>query len=462
MDKRFLTFFAVGITLGFGVLVTSRQDTGTGTVVHLPMEEAGRICLQPDRADRIRPQVLRHYTTAAPANAHPILTWSRIDGAVMYTLQILEKHEDPEGGVYYERIMPLQTAYTNAYELALPADFSEREFYWRVRGADLEGRPVSSYSEPEETPVDLFGPFLEKPQPLSFYNSGNGTVLLYPVYDWIAVPAAVEYEVEILDEAPENPNGIEPSVHRVDAYYPRVAEQYDQRPRFGPKPFYWRVRALDKDGNPLGVYSDAVPFVTDPGAHYVVATLGDSISHGGGSVSYSPTDWEFSYQHYLNFPTLNVSESGDTSAMTVARFDRDVLPFAPQYVLIMMGSNSLRGGVAAETVIADMEAVKAKCLDNGIRPVFLTLPPFNPANIDKAFQQPTVSDWQYQVDKVNDYIRGQVHIDITPGLADEEGVLRGDLAVDGLHLDPPGKKLIAQAINRQWPEILALPAEAWQ
>ena len=113
----------------------------------------------------------------------------------------------------------------------------------------------------------------------------------------------------------------------------------------------------------------------------VVAIFGDSISHGGGSISYSPTDWDFSYASYLMFPTINLAQSGDTSAMGVERFDRDVLPFKPSYVIILIGSNSLRAGVPAGEVISDLQTLKEKCLSHGIKPVFLTIPPLNPENI---------------------------------------------------------------------------------
>ena len=178
-------------------------------------------------------------------------------------------------------------------------------------------------------------------------------------------------------------------------------------------------------------------------------------------MSYSPADWEFSYGHYLAFPTVNLSFSGDTSRTAVERFDKDVAPFRPPYLLILMGTNSLRAGVEPAEVIADMEQVKAKCLSYGIRPVFLTLPPLNPDNIRAAFGQDTVRSWREAIAAVNSYVKTQVHVDITPGMADERGELREDLAVDGLHLDPPGKRLMAEAINAAWPDITAHPEEAW-
>ena len=40
--------------------------------------------------------------------------------------------------------------------------------------------------------------------------------------------------------------------------------------------------------------------------------------------------------------------------------------------------------------------------------------------------------------------------------------LKTELALDGLHLDPPGKKMMAAAINNAWASITALPDSAWE
>ena len=459
----------MALTLGVGILAGARQSTDSHGV-DVALEEA-RQHATTDGDDvpalREKPQVTLHYPATDPADAHPILRWSRVDGAVMYDVQILKKEEEKDAdgkpSTSYEPFMDDQKAYTTGLELDLPDTFLGQVFYWRVRGLDLKGRPVSEFSDVEEVHVDIFQPFTEKPTPLSFFNQGPGQTLLYPVYDWIAVPGAAKYEVEILNDLPEDPNGTAPSIHRIDSYTPQYAQQYDQKARMGDKPFYWRVLALDGAGSPIGGYSDALPFELDPAAEQgVVAIFGDSISHGGGSISYSPTDWDFSYASYLMFPTINLAQSGDTSAMGVERFDRDVLPFKPSYVIILIGSNSLRAGVPAGEVIADLRTLKKKCLSHGIKPVFLTIPPLNPKNIKAAFDQDTADDWRSAIAEVNDYIGTQVHIDITPGMADSHGELKTELALDGLHLDPPGKKMMAAAINNAWASITELPDSAWE
>jgi len=109
-----------------------------------------------------------------------------------------------------------------------------------------------------------------------------------------------------------------------------------------------------------------------------------------------------------------------------------------------------------------LQTLKKKCLSHGIKPVFLTIPPLNPKNIKAAFDQDTADDWRSAIAEVNDYIDTQVHIDITPGMADSHGELKTELALDGLHLDPPGKKMMAAAINNAWASITELPDSAWE
>lgn len=387
----------------------------------------------------------------------PVLTWPKVEGAVAYELE-LWAGPPPEGreqGPDPDCFFATRHIYVNGFNADLTPFFELDSFYWRVRGLDYDGNPLSPFPKAEKLYVDRQREVVLKPVPTSVFNQGNGTTLLYPVYAWIPVAGAARYEVEILAAPPENPNGTAPSVHRIDAGLTAGFDYYDVKPRVSDKPFYWRVRGLDAGGNPVGVYSDAGQFGANPSLPVAVATYGDSITHGGGGVSYSPADCEYSYQHYLDFPSINLGRSGDTSAKMVERFERDVLPFHPQYLLILGGTNSLRGGTPAASVIADLQALKEKCLAHGIRPVFLTLPPINPDNIMKVFEEPSAPGWQEQLRLVNAFIRTQVHIDAARGLESADGILPARLAVDGLHPDIAGKKLIAAAVNANWSRITA-------
>lgn len=402
-----------------------------------------------------KPVATVHFSRQAPASAQPVLTWTKVAGAVAYELELLAKppaspdKRAPDEACFFST----RHIYVSGYNADLSPYLELGSFYWRVRGLDLDGNPVSLFSDAEMVYIDRQRPVVAKPLPTSVFNQSNGATLLYPVYAWIPVAGAAKYEVEILDEPPENPNGVAPSRHRVGSAVAAGFDYYDESPRLSDRPFYWRVRGLDEGGRPVGVYSDAGKFSVKPDGRVAVATYGDSITHGGGSVSYSPADWEYSYQYYLDFPSVNLGRSGDTSEAMVERFERDVLPFHPQYLIILGGTNSLRGGTPAESVIADLQALKEKCLANDIRPVFLTLPPINPANIEKAFDEPTAPDWQRQMRLVNAYIRTQVHIDVARAMEYAGGILPTRLAIDGLHLDVEGKRIMAAAVNANWARI---------
>ena len=392
-----------------------------------------------------------------------MLTWSKVEGAVAYELELLtkppENPDNPESSPTC--FFSTNAIYVNGFNADLSEYFNGESFYWRVRGLDVDGNPIGPFSDAEKVYIDWQQDVIQKPVPTSIFNQSAGATLLYPVYAWIPITGAEKYEVEILDDLPENPNGADPSIHRIDSAIAIGFDYYDKNPRISEKPFYWRVRGLDHNGNPVGVYSDAGRFSVNPNMHVAVATYGDSITHGGGSISYSPADWEYSYQHYLDFPSINLGKSGDTSRTMVERFEQDVLPFKPQYLIILAGTNSLRGGEEAVNVIEDLKVLKEKCLANNIQPVFLTLPPINPDNIKKVFDESTVPDWREQMQFVNDFIRTQVHIDIADEMEYTNGILPSELAVDGLHLDIEGKKKIAATVNANWVRITGLPWQSW-
>lgn len=382
-----------------------------------------------------------------PANQYPVLTWKLLPEAVAYELELYTDKPTATAKPF----LTTKRIYIHGCIPALPNNFTGSSFWWRVRALDYYSQPISDFCTPQQVYLQSQPEALLRPQPMTKFNNGNGTVLLYPVYLWMPIPGVNKYEVEILDAPPENPDDNAPSMHRIDAFTDTGFDAYDSKPRFSSKPLYWRVRGLGKDGKAVGVYSKAQQFLTDPAANYNVATLGDSICHGGGSFSYAPSEWEFSFQHYLTFPTLNLGRSGDTAATTLERFDTDVLPFHPKYLLIMTGTNSLRSvSHSAEAVIEQFKSLEHKCDEHGIIPVFITLPPINPANIKKAFTEDTDKLWQIKFAKVNDYLRTRRHIDAAARFKNPNSTLPTEMALDGLHVDVPGKKLIAAAINEEF------------
>lgn len=385
------------------------------------------------------PLITSQFTPQQPASLTPMLRWRKILGVVYYLVDVVL----PDG----TRMGPFKS-YVAGVNLKFPAG-TKGNVKVTVKGYTLNDAVVTAPG----TSTIYVAPGTKtalSPYPLTKFNTGNGTTLLYPVYNWIPVAGAKTYQVEILNTDKVSPLKEASEDQVLEKAISTGFDWYDDESHTAPYTMFWRVRALAEDGKPLGQFCAPQPMTVDPDQDYEVGTLGDSISHGGGDLSYSPSDWEYSYQYYLTFDSINLSESGDTSEATLDRFDKDVLPFSPKYLFILTGSNSIRGWVSGESVISDLQDLKDKCEDNDITPIFITLPPVNPANINRAFGEPTAENWKVELKKVNDWIRSQEnHVDLSLYFP-EDKELPTKYALDGLHLNFRGKRLMARAINNFW------------
>lgn len=409
----------------------------------------------PDFSDPIRPVPIFHYTTDSPASAMPYLVWHNVPRAVCYELEILSAPPEKEYGTSlstHHHLYSTQQIYTNGWQADLKAFLNQPHLYWRVRALNLHKEPIGEFSQAEPLLVDASLPMPNKPLLNDFDLMPGFQQPLYPVYRWIPMHDIKRYEVELMTSPPPEANNTQPAPQRV---WNKMANDsfscYDEYARPYAGEYYWRVRAIDAQGKTIGTYSDTAEFkVEDHATRALAGAFGDSITHGGGAVSYSPASLEYSYTTYLDFPTINLGRSGDTSHTTMLRFEADVLPYQPLNLFILTGSNSLRAdNISAEDIIADLSSIAQKCDRNNIRPIFLTLMPINPSNIYTAFQTETDPDWQQKMEEVNAYIRRQpYYIDLEPYFYDaSKSVMPTEFATDGPHPDIYGKMLMAEIIN---------------
>ncbi len=166
---------------------------------------------------------------------------------------------------------------------------------------------------------------------------------------------------------------------------------------------------------------------------------------------------EYSWLTYLDFPSLNLSQSGNVTGDLVTRFDADVVPFHPKYLLVMCGTNDLRSeDFTVKQAIMNTKLLIEKCMQNDVKPIFLTLPPINPGNIERAFDEPTDPAWQKKFLEFNEFLRTVPHIDVARSFAaysaGDDNELPEWLGLDGLHEDVLGKRLIAARVNADWEE----------
>ena len=411
----------------------------------------------PNFHDPVKPVPIFRYTKDKPASVIPYLVWHSVPDGVVYELEILSGQPDEENGTKISRqnhVFSTQQVFTNGIQFDMRPYYKKYpRLYWRVRAMNLRKEPLGVFSDTQEIVVDDSVAIPDKPLLNTFDRMPNFKMPIYPVYLWIPMYGAESYEVELLTHPPAEENGTTPTEDA--AWRMKVNSSftcYDEYARPYAGTYYWRVRGLDANGKMVGQYSDTASFEMDQSIQRCrVAIFGDSITHGGGAVSFSPASLEYSYLTYLDFPAVNLGKSGDTSRTTLERFESDVLPIRPMNLIIMTGSNSLRAAyIPAEAIIADLQTIGQKCEKNGIRPIFMTLPPLNPDNILLAFQTPTDPGWHAKMTAINEFIRKQRYfIDLEPYFyAKDKKILDPKWANDGLHQDVYGKMLIGEIINQ--------------
>lgn len=403
----------------------------------------------------IRPVPITKYPADKPASLKPFLIWHSIPDGVLYELELLSGPPDTENTQSFSTTNHLygtRQVFTNGLQIDLTPYSNLPVVYWRVRALNLRHEPLGVYSTAEPIYMDAHKAVPNKPILNKFDRMPDFSQPIYPVFTWIPMLGAERYEVELLTKPPTQENNTDPT---PDRYWAKTVANsfscYDEYARYYAGTYYWRVRGLDANGNTVGVYSDTDCFqvpnhITRP----LVAAFGDSITHGGGAVSFSPASLEYSYTTYMDEPCINLGRSGDTSTTTLARFDRDVLPLRPKNLLIMTGSNSLRAThITGQMVINDLKQIVKKCQDNDIRPILMTLPPINPDNIMLAFHTPTDPNWRNKLEEINRYIRQQeYYIDLEPYFYDStHTIMAPEWANDGLHADIRGKMVIGEVIN---------------
>ena len=261
---------------------------------------------------------------------------------------------------------------------------------------------------------------------------------LYPTYSWEPLPLTQFYQVQVVNVSK---NKIVRELFNTEGLN-RVT---DWTPFTEPGDYYWQVRVVDRKHKPLSDWSQKKFFTVTAPVKFAV--LGDSISHGGAA--YIPAgQLSCQWQTYCNVPIKNLARSGDTSKQMLDRFDKDVLPFKPQVLLIMAGVNDIRTGLTADTVIKNLEALRDKCLTNDITPVFCTLTSMNPDIMNRRGIPLTDSDWREVREQINFWIKTTPYfIDAAAGLTDEFGYLRAELTPDGLHPALRGKKIMGETIG---------------
>jgi lysophospholipase L1-like esterase len=184
--------------------------------------------------------------------------------------------------------------------------------------------------------------------------------------------------------------------------------------------------------------ANAALLSTEPAPGRVVF-MGDSITDGWHLAEYFPDK-----------PYVNRGISGQTTAQMLIRFRPDVVNLKPKVVVILAGTNDIAGNTGPMTVeqIEDNYASMAEIAKaNNIRVVFASIVPINnyteravPFFLNRSPEKIlALNKWVKAYCEAN----GHVYLDYFTPMKDEKGLLRKDLAEDGLHPNKAGYKIMA-------------------
>jgi lysophospholipase L1-like esterase len=205
----------------------------------------------------------------------------------------------------------------------------------------------------------------------------------------------------------------------------------------------WRASRASmymNDFGELNRYRDANAALPPPapGENRVVF-LGDSITDGWPIAEYFPGK-----------PYLNRGIGGQTTPQMLVRFREDVINLKPGVVVILAGTNDIAGNTGPMT-LDEIEANYASFAElaaaHNIRVVFSSVLPvhnYTPQSQEFFAQRPpekilALNRWlKHYCDE-----RDLVYLDYFSALVDDKGLLKKDLAADGLHPNAAGYKIMA-------------------
>jgi lysophospholipase L1-like esterase len=171
-----------------------------------------------------------------------------------------------------------------------------------------------------------------------------------------------------------------------------------------------------------------------------VVFLGDSI-----------TDMWRLEEYFPGKPYLNRGIDGQTTPQMLVRFRHDVIDVKPKVLVVLAGTNDI-AGTTGPMRLEDIEADYASMADlaraNHIRVVFSSVLPVH--NYTPQSQNMFAVRSPEKILKLNRWLKNYVathadciYLDYFSAMVDDKGLLKRDLADDGLHPNAAGYKIMA-------------------
>ena len=109
---------------------------------------------------------------------------------------------------------------------------------------------------------------------------------------------------------------------------------------------------------PPQVKKGSIPYNT-------IICFGDSLTYGIGAAQ--GKDYPSQLSKMIDKPVINAGVPGDTTARALKRLQRDVLARSPDVVLITLGGNDLKNGVAKDIAFENLKHIVESIQEQGAR-----------------------------------------------------------------------------------------------
>jgi lysophospholipase L1-like esterase len=201
-----------------------------------------------------------------------------------------------------------------------------------------------------------------------------------------------------------------------------------------------RIAVYTDDYGQLARYRPANAALQSPAAaENRVVFFGDSI-----------TDiWKLD-ESFPGKPYVNRGIGGQTTSQMLVRYRQDVINLQPKAVVILAGTNDIAGNsgpISNEDIEANYASLAELARAHNIRVIFssvLSVHNYTPKSKDFFAQRPmerilALNKWLKEYCAANNLI----YLDYFPAMTDDKGLLKRDLADDGLHPNKAGFAIMA-------------------
>jgi len=157
-------------------------------------------------------------------------------------------------------------------------------------------------------------------------------------------------------------------------------------------------------------------------------------------------------EYFPGKPYVNRGIGGQTTPQMLVRFRQDVVNLQPKLVIILAGTNDIAGNTGPmriEDIEADLTSLAQLARANGIKVIYASiLPVHNYTDKSKDFFAQRSPE---KILMLNSWLKnycasasnGCVYLDYFSALVDDKGLMKKDLADDGLHPNAAGYKIMA-------------------